>query len=576
MAIKKYYADADTTITNAFKDSRFNKFSRASGSNMGLADSLEVFSIYGQGSSSAGYSQELSRVLIKFPVTTTDDSTNSIEAHRTAGTIPSSGSVNFYLRMFNVGHDKTVPRSAKYNIFAVSQSWEEGRGLDMDEYKDVTRNIEGANWIQCSASTGWKKPGGDYHTGSADLAGATPGDMNEAIMYDVTLEDKDSIDDIEVDVTALVEQWIKGTTSDSTPFSNYGFGIFLTSSQEAYFSSSYPDGEGGQDYTAISGGILHNLDGATTSFYTKKFSARGSEYFFSRPVLEARWDSTKKDDRGNFYYSSSLARADENINTIYLYNYYRGMLRDIPNPKTGESGPNGFVYVSVFSGSGNNASPDPKTPLTLVADGTHVTTAADRVITGGWVETGIYSASFAITSAGSTSTELTRLFDVWFVTSSANQGHADGIQIHTGSIDPKNTEASNIAPGQRKVSSITNLKDVYSNDELARFRVYSRNKDWSPTIYTRANSAIETNIIESGSYRVYRIIDDLSVIPYGTASSTLHTQMSFDISGNYFDLDMGMLEPGYAYAIKFAYYNGSIGTWVEQPETFKFRVEKWA
>tara|TARA_R110002033_G_scaffold157140_1_gene193269 strand:- start:281 stop:439 length:159 start_codon:yes stop_codon:yes gene_type:complete len=51
--------------------------------------------------------------------------------------------------------------------------------------------------------------------------------------------------------------------------------------------------------------------------------------------------------------------------------------------------------------------------------------------------------------------------------------------------------------------------------------------------------------------------------------------MSFDVSGNYFDLDMRALEPGYAYAIKLAYYNGSIGSWVEQPETFKFRVEKW-
>ena len=51
--------------------------------------------------------------------------------------------------------------------------------------------------------------------------------------------------------------------------------------------------------------------------------------------------------------------------------------------------------------------------------------------------------------------------------------------------------------------------------------------------------------------------------------------MSFDESGSYFDLDMNMLEPGYAYAIKLAYYNGSISTWVEQSETFKFRVEKW-
>ena len=62
------------------------------------------------------------------------------------------------------------------------------------------------------------------------------------------------------------------------------------------------------------------------------------------------------------------------------------------------------------------------------------------------------------------------------------------------------------------------------------------------------------------------------MISYGTGSD-LHTLMSYDISGNYFDLDMSMLEAGYGYGIRFSYYNGSVGDWVEQPEIFKFRVE---
>ena len=51
------------------------------------------------------------------------------------------------------------------------------------------------------------------------------------------------------------------------------------------------------------------------------------------------------------------------------------------------------------------------------------------------------------------------------------------------------------------------------------------------------------------------------------------TYLSFDVTGNYFDLEMGMLQRDYAYGIEFAYYNGSIDSWVEQPETFKFRIE---
>ena len=71
---------------------------------------------------------------------------------------------------------------------------------------------------------------------------------------------------------------------------------------------------------------------------------------------------------------------------------------------------------------------------------------------------------------------------------------------------------------------------------------------------------------------VYRIADELEVISYGTGSD-LQTQLSFDVSGNYFDLDMGMLESGYAYGMKFVFYNGAIGAWVEQSDVFKFRVE---
>jgi len=48
--------------------------------------------------------------------------------------------------------------------------------------------------------------------------------------------------------------------------------------------------------------------------------------------------------------------------------------------------------------------------------------------------------------------------------------------------------------------------------------------------------------------------------------------MSYDIVGNYFDLDMGYLEPGYSYGIKIAFYNEN--SYVEQPYVWKFRVDE--
>ena len=111
-------------------------------------------------------------------------------------------------------------------------------------------------------------------------------------------------------------------------------------------------------------------------------------------------------------------------------------------------------------------------------------------------------------------------------------------------------------------------------DENARFNLFVRSKNWSPTVYTKANANVETMTIESASYRVYRQIDALETIPYGTGSQ-MHTVLSHDISGNYFDFDMSLLEPGYEYAFKFAFYDSGLSDWAEQDETFRFRVENY-
>ncbi|HIE85128.1 MAG TPA: hypothetical protein EYQ00_15380 [Dehalococcoidia bacterium] len=122
--------------------------------------------------------------------------------------------------------------------------------------------------------------------------------------------------------------------------------------------------------------------------------------------------------------------------------------------------------------------------------------------------------------------------------------------------------------------NITNMRDRYRSDETARFNLYVREKNWKPTIYTVASERVETIPVNSASYRVYRTYDGLEAIPYGTGSDFC-TGLSYDISGNYFDFDMNLLDPGYAYALKFAFYDPELKSWTEQNETFKFRVESY-
>jgi hypothetical protein len=586
MGIKRYTANADTTITNAYKA---NLNTRGTDANMGLADSLEVFHIYGQESSS---SAENSRVLIDFPVTTT------IASDRSAGTIPASGSVSWFLRVHNVAHPSTLPRNYNMTILAVSSSWDEGTGMDMEEYSDVgatswlyrndtpaaatgtitvTSNPSSGNFtvtvagttvtvtrgvsttatataiktalnndvtigalvtatslaavVTITADTGgsagnyaysatngngtitaagsimtgglaytlWTAEGGDYH---ASTTGSTA-------YFD------DGTEDIEIDISHLVEEWVKGL-SGGAKGNIYGVGIRMEN--ESAFSSSY----------------------------TKKFSARGSQYFYSRPTLEARWDSATKDDRGNFYYSSSLAPAADNLNDVYLYNYSRGRLVDIPGIGSGDN-----IYVNLYASASD------------VPSGSALTLCGGGGATGSWVSTGVYSAPLCITAS---STPLTTLHDVW-------SNLAQTVEYHTGSITPNSLNSSEQNSVSQVVMNITNLRDTYHRNENARFRLYTRQKDWNPTIYTKAVSTPDIHIVESGSFKVIRLIDDLDVVSFGTGSD-MHTQMSFDSSGSYFDVDMSMLEAGYGYGLKFAIYDGGAGAWNEYPDVFKFRVEE--
>ena len=264
MAIKRYTAYADNTITNQFNEALSK---RMTNSNSGLADSLEIFKIYGQVNSDT---VEQSRILIKFPIneTTLDSSVTTIKQDRDAGNIPAAGSVKFFMKLCDVNHPDTVPRNFKLVAHPITIDWQEGSGIDLDNYTDIGQS----SWLSASTSTAWSSTGGDFDT---------------SLVYQQEFDT--GFEDFEVEVTSFVEGILDNSINSGN---NYGLILLLSSS---FLADS-------------------------NSYYTKKFSARSSEYFFNRPHIEARWDSSIKDDRRNFYYSSSLAPAVDNLNTLYIYN----------------------------------------------------------------------------------------------------------------------------------------------------------------------------------------------------------------------------------------------------------------
>ena len=603
--IKRFYATKDNTITNAFEE---NLTTRGTGSNMGASDILEVFSIYAQASST---SSELARSLIEFDI-------GEISSSRVAGKIPASGSVSFYLKMFNAPHSQTVPSSFTLQVKGISATWEEGYGLDMDYYEDLTKDGVGSNWtnangtftsasftmalqggankaamsgqsfsltdsdgtsqtftfniandtvtngtigmssdsnttaiidtikaaindsslstLDITASTitpsgdadsemrlliKQKTPGNAGNT-AVDLSGVshlsvlssttgfiggsgkwatTGGDYHATPSF--TQAFSTGLEDLTIDVSSLVEEWIKGSGAGGKD--NYGFGIKLTDAHEA----------------------------EAKSFFTKKFFGRDSEFHFQKPVLEARWDSARKDDRGYFYASSSIASATDNLNTLYLYNRIRGRLRDIPIAPTSASLRSTATGSDLYNASVTRES------------------------------TGIYKADLFL------NTTKTTLHDVWWVSGSS------GITAyHTGTVDVKSFQSIGYNPEDTFVLSMPSLRDEYRKDQTHRLNLYVREKNWSPNIYTQAvRDSVQSLIIPSASFPLRRSIDDYVVVPYGTGSALLpaHTGLSYDVSGNYFDLDTTYLEAGYLYNVQYSFYDEENG-WEEQPYKFKFRV----
>jgi len=369
----------------------------------------------------------------------------------------------------------------------------------------------------------WKNFGGDFSSTSADYV-------------DITFKNGD--EDIEADVTTLVERWLGGSPTNQ----NYGLILKLAATHEPYQSN---DGSTSTKYS------LHNTSGAKRSYYTKKFFGRGTEYFFKRPVIEARWDDSTKDDRGEFYLLSTA--TSQNNNSLYYYNNIRGKLTDLGSNPT----------MQLFKSDGTTPT---GTNLTLRKsdDSANITS-----VTTSKTSTGTYKAEFGFDdslSGNALTTAYPYVMDVWSYS---------GNQIHTGSsIEPKKLSLGNSNPEREYVITIKNLYKQYDEEDKARFRVFIREKGWSPNVYTKVNEVIQPLMVSSASYQIHRVVDEAVVVSYGTASNPSHTMLSHDVSGNYFDLNMNLLEPGYSYGIRIAIYEDAIGSWREQPYTFKFRVDK--
>lgn len=506
MAFKRYFPIADTSIVNygegTNEDSRY--------ANVGGADTLEVYSIHER-----IYSQsaENSRILLNFDW-------DQVIQDRERYVTPSSGSVRYYLRLFNVQHIETLPKNFELAVHPLSGTWVEGTGLDLETYNDygftndLSYEARGTNWIYRDYNETWNSQGGDYLTGSS----------NE---YDLRQYFDDGVEDLEIDVTNIIEDYITGSIGLD--------GLIVKLSTD--YENLYPD-----------------IDIVEKTYYTKRFSARTSEYFFKRPTLEARWEPTIRDNYPNLYLQSAISPIDASWNYLCYYNKYNGKLHQIPQNVI-DAG----IYLKIISGS------------TELSQG-----GLCYCVEGAVEKEGICSFKFLL--------DPTEHPEFWSELLSGNVDYKEaGYEIYTTAFgvetrlhkEENTLKIYNLAPEQSNdsehsyVFNISNLKPKYSNKEIANFKIYSREVNWKPSIYTISVETAENKKHDNLYYKITRVKDGLTIADYNYEDYQ-YTRVGYDRDSNILEFDMSVLEPGYMYEIKFALLSDT--HFDEAKDTFRFRV----
>jgi hypothetical protein len=273
--IYRIYPSKDTFITN-YKRNNVAQ----TGSNAGASEILYTFRKSSVSGTSTYSSGSVARILTQFDLSSITTLTASNKA-------PTNG-ITYKLKMSDARHAKTLPSSYDLEIAQLTTDWDEGRGIDIDNYSDKGF----ANWDKAKSNAYWTAAGSDFTLSKVVTSHFDEGD-----------------EDLDVNVTSQVNDWLAGSTA------NRGFIIKMTSSIE--------DGD--------------------TDFYIKMFHARNTHYLGKRPCLEAQWDDSVKDDRTNFIF--------DNTGSLYLYNIVRGQLTNISNVGTG----NNVLTVKISDASGTLA-----------------------------------------------------------------------------------------------------------------------------------------------------------------------------------------------------------------------------
>lgn len=260
-------ANKDAYITD-----RVVKNTRMTTANVGAANSLDLFKLYGYSFTSGTLPNvELSRLLVHFDL-------EPIQDLITAGKLKTNDpSFACHLKLFDVYGGQPTPRNFRVSVHPLARLFDEGLGRDIVLYGDTdTCNFESGSYSQGKWYLSGANRGGIWPSASDYITSVNGTVLESTQLFETGLED------LYVDVTPAISATLAGLIPDE------GFRIALTSS----------------------------LETNNRSYFVKRFGARTAYNEDKHPRLIVRFDDSILDDTANLTFDVD--------NDLFLYNYARG------------------------------------------------------------------------------------------------------------------------------------------------------------------------------------------------------------------------------------------------------------
>ena len=473
------------------KDTWITEYSTTA--NFGLSPVLEVWNKINNRRDDR---KEWARMLVKFSLTSLSAgivSTGKYPDPRTDST------VSAYVYMFNTPSTDTVPQNFDIWGFPLTSTWQEGRGLDNDNFSNTgfTNALSATNAIPWSDTNG--TTGANNFLGYADAVY----DSNSASMNFPEGEEN-----LKLDVTDYFKSFLNfatGTSIANGGSADYGFLLRMSNAQECKDATE-----------AAAAGVANSV--TAENFYSKKFYSRETNTQ-KQPYLQLEWPGAIKDDRKSIKFSKS--------GLLYYYSVVDGALTDL-------NGTGPFPGHVTLSANGNaTVAGSTGIYLGIAVSAARASKGIYKINVG---DAGTETAAAGLTGINLGVSSSTSFTDSWTVTT-AGEYRTDSFSF---SCILPTSGFSNYTTANYQIT-LSNLVPKFQPGTTQRIRVNIKDRTTSLRSITGSSTAANNYTVKAGKIQIReKYTDDIEVNDF---------DISYDSEGNFFDLDTNLLYPGIPYKV---------------------------